>query len=289
MAENKKTSWKDVLFGSSNGDSAFRIIYFNVVTYTTQKGIETYVNVIYGDDNQSIFNNMLPLMGIMFSYHEEVDAPYIKISKSFMPGRSKAEIILPKGYSFMAPHTPTVIAAMPEPKEPAEPKIVYVPQPVAVQPSYNQPTYNNPVVQEVDSESDESGADENILSTDEVMRMVRETEESAVNHRNEDGSYTYIDPDAGKKKVENNETVIPDLESFDATFDTDILQAKVAKFMSAHDKKEPVQTKPVKDVDDRTIAEVKRETVDDEMERLIKNDEQMRKLEEAANKDAKGT
>jgi hypothetical protein len=88
--------------------------------------------------------------------------------------------------------------------------------------------------------------------------------------------------------VENNETVIPDLESFDATFDTDILQAKVAKFMSAHEKKEPVQTKPVKEIDPRTIAEVKRETVDDEMERLLKNDEQMRKLEEAANKDAKG-
>jgi hypothetical protein len=279
--EKKKASFKDILLGGSNNDNAFRIIYFNIVTYTTQKGIETYVNVLYGDDTQAIFTNMLPLMGIMFSYNAEIDAPYIKISKSFMPGRSKAEIILPTGYSFMAPHTPTVISAMPEPKEPAEPKIVYVPQPVAVSVPQSVP------VQQVVEESDDF-EDKEVISTDEVMRLVRETEESVSNHRNEDGSYTYIDPDAGKKKVENNETVIPDLESFDATFDTDILQAKVAKFMSAHEKKEPVQTKPVKEIDPRTIAEVKRETVDDEMERLLKNDEQMRKLEEAANKDAKG-
>jgi hypothetical protein len=283
--EKKKASFKDILLGGSNNDNAFRIIYFNIVTYTTQKGIETYVNVLYGDDTQAIFTNMLPLMGIMFSYNAEIDAPYIKISKSFMPGRSKAEIILPTGYSFMAPHTPTVISAMPEPKEPAEPKIVYVPQPVAVSMPQSMP--QSVPVQQVVEESDDF-EDKEVISTDEVMRLVRETEESVSNHRNEDGSYTYIDPDAGKKKVENNETVIPDLESFDATFDTDVLQAKVAKFMSAHEKKEPVQTKTVKEIDPRTIAEVKRETVDDEMERLLKNDEQMRKLEEAANKDAKG-
>jgi hypothetical protein len=275
QTEKKKTSFKDILFGGNGGDSAYKIIYFSIVTYASEKGPETYVNLLYGDDTQAIFTNTLPLMGIMFSYNAELDAPYIKISKSFMPGRSKAEIILPTGYSFMAAHTPTVIAAIPTP----EPVIQPAPQVV-----YQQA----PVSRQSRGFTDEELGDlpEATISPDDVMKMVKEAESNVADHRNADGTYTYIDPEANKKVVGDTSNVIPDASSFEATFDTDILQDKVSKFLDKHERDEVKKEVKVKEVDPRTIDEVKRETVDDEMERLFGNAEKMRQIEEAANADA---
>ena len=58
--------------------------------------------------------------------------------------------------------------------------------------------------------------------------------------------------------------------------------------MEKRDGKSTVEAKPVKETDPRTIEEVKRESVDDEMERLMRNAEQMQKIGEAADEDAAG-
>ena len=58
--------------------------------------------------------------------------------------------------------------------------------------------------------------------------------------------------------------------------------------MEKRDSKASVEAKPVKETDPRTITEVKRESVDDEMERLMRNAEQMQKIGEAADEDAAG-
>ena len=56
--------------------------------------------------------------------------------------------------------------------------------------------------------------------------------------------------------------------------------------MEKHEAKPAVEAKPVKEVDPRSIGEVKRESVEDEMERLTKNADHIRKIGEAADEDA---
>lgn len=280
--EKKKGGLREALFGGtgSNG-SAYRIIYLSIAMVMTDKGPEQYAILLYGDDQGVVYSNTLPAHTIMYNYNNDVDGPYIKLTKSFMPGSSKAEILLPKGYSFMAPSMPTVFANMPTPT-----------------------VVTQAVTEQEQSDDDRSGG----MSTDEIIRMMNEQEEKAkaaraaaeasgevaVDQKDEVSkdvessvSGTRPQPKKTKKPVDTS-NVIPEVDPFAATFDNDALTEKINKFMEKRDSKASVEAKPVKETDPRTITEVKRESVDDEMERLMRNAEQMQKIGEAADEDAAG-
>ena len=290
MADNtqqpkkKGFSVKDALFGGGNGASGnlYKIIYFTISVFHTDKGVEQHIVMIYGDEN-GIFTNMLPMMSVIFTYNNEVDGPYIKLSKSFLPGSGKAEILLPPGYTFMAPSIPHFISAMPTP-------------------------------QIVAANVEEDEYEEPAFSTDDVLKMVNQAEADFIREKEErliqeqkakeaaeeakrnppkdtaDPNSKYIEPPKKpkvSKKVEEPK-VIDDGEGFIASFDSDALAAKIDKFMDKHGaEKKKVETAPVKEVDPRTIEEVKKESVETEMERLFKNEGQFKKLEEDANADVK--
>ncbi len=290
--EKKKGGLREALFGGSgtNG-SLYRIIYLSIAMYMTDKGPEQFAILLYGDDEGTVYSNTLPAHSIMYNYHDDIDGPYIKLTKSFMPGSSKAEILLPKGYSFMAPSMPTVFANMP----------------------------SVTVTQTIDSgeANDKYERPEGAMTTDDVIRMINESEQRAreareanestvdsaeataqqadktssnVDNQN-DKTIHDVKPDVKKKPTKhqhNISNVIPESDPFVASFDSDALTDKINKFMEKRDTKPVVESKPVKETDPRTIEEVKRESVEDEMERLMKNADQMRKIEEAANIDAAG-
>jgi hypothetical protein len=284
--EKKKLSIREALFGGSgqNGN-AYRIIYLTIAMYLTDKGPEQYTILLYGDDEGAIFTNTLPAHSIMYSYSDEVDGPYIKITKSFMPGSSKAEIVLPKGYSFMSPSMPTVFAGMP----------------VMAAPSVVAPVTAEQGMSNLTPEEYQAAR----MSTDDVIRMMNE-QEAKVREAREAQGLTNSDAVDGqqesalsddkpkeiksqKAKKKDLSNVIPESDPFVATFDSDVLNDKISRFMEKHDKKPVVQqSAPVKEVDPRTIDEVKRETVEDEMERLNKNADHIRKIGEAADEDAAG-
>ena len=281
--EKKKGGLREALFGGtgSNG-SAYRIIYLAITMVMTDKGPEQYAILLYGDDEGVVYSNTLPAHTIMYNYNDDVDGPYIKITKSFMPGSSKAEILLPKGYSFMAPSMPTVFANMPTPTV---------------------------VTQAVSEQSEEMHDDDSSggMSTDEIIRMMNEQEEKAKAARtaaeangenidkkseqvNDEGSQSPVTKPQPKKprKPVDISNVISEADPFAATFDSEALTAKINKFMEKRDSKSTAEAKPVKETDPRTIEEVKRESVDDEMERLMRNADQMRRIGEAADEDAAG-
>lgn len=281
--EKKKGGLREALFGGtgSNG-SAYRIIYLAITMVMTDKGPEQYAILLYGDDQGVVYSNTLPAHTIMYNYNDDVDGPYIKLTKSFMPGSNKAEILLPKGYSFMAPSMPTVFANMPTPT-----------------------VVTQAVIEQEQSNDDRSGG----MSTDEIIRMMNEQEEKvkAARAAAEASGEVAIDqkegvsndiessvsgvkpkPKKAKKPIDTS-SVIPEADPFAATFDNDALTEKINKFMEKRDSsKTSVEAKPVKETDPRTITEVKRESVDDEMERLMRNAEQMQKIGEAADEDAAG-
>ena len=281
--EKKKGGLREALFGGtgSNG-SAYRIIYLAITMVMTDKGPEQYAILLYGDDQGVVYSNTLPAHTIMYNYNDDVDGPYIKITKSFMPGSSKAEILLPKGYSFMAPSMPTVFANMPTPT-------------VVTQAASEQNGATN--------DDERSGG----MSTDEIIRMMNEQEEKAkaaraaaeangenidkkdeqVNDGETQALETKPQPKKPKKPVDTS-NVIPESDPFAATFDSEALTEKINKFMEKRDSKTAVEAKPIKETDPRTIDEVKRESVDDEMERLMRNADQMRRIGEAADEDAAG-
>lgn len=285
MAEEKKKklSIREALFGGSgqNGN-AYRIIYLTIAMYLTEKGPEQYTILLYGDDEGAIFTNTLPAHSIMYSYSDDVDGPYIKITKSFMPGSSKAEIVLPKGYSFMSPSIPTVFAGMP---------VMAAPVPV----TSNSVTADDGMAKLTPEEYNAAR-----MSTDDVVRMMNEQEAKVREARESQGiiddnlvkseidekQQTVKTPKPKKKDLSN---VIPESDTFAATFDSDVLNDKINRFMEKHDKKPVVQqSATVKEIDPRTIDEVKRETVEDEMERLNKNADHIRRIGEAADEDAAG-
>ena len=280
--EKKKGGLREALFGGtgSNG-SAYRIIYLSIAMVMTDKGPEQYAILLYGDDQGVVYSNTLPAHTIMYNYNDDVDGPYIKLTKSFMPGSNKAEILLPKGYSFMAPSMPTVFANMPTPT-----------------------VVTQTVTEQEQSNDDRSGG----MSTDEIIRMMNEQEEKvkAARAAAEASGEVVIDqkeevsndiessvsgakpkPKKAKKPIDTS-NVIPEVDPFAATFDNDALTEKINKFMEKRDGKTAVEAKPVKETDPRTIDEVKRESVDDEMERLMRNADQMRRIGEAADEDASG-
>ena len=281
----KKGGLKNALFGNRpNGDTVYRIIYMTLACFVTERGPEQVAMILYGDDQEAIFTTTLPAGALMYSYRDDIDGPYIKISKSFLPGSSRAEILLPKGYSFMAPSVPAIapviaptisenivqniVAALPKQQ------VQYIPTPVS--------TRSNPVELEDLPEPE--------LSTDDVIQLVNENEAKAREAMAErEARGETFDENLFNPQRENDEhqpAVIVDSDSFSATFDEDVLSERINKFLSKRDEKATVETAKPKEVDSRTIEEVKRESVDEEMERLFKNDEQMRKIKEAADNDA---
>ena len=143
------------------------------------------------------------------------------------------------------------------------------------------------------------------MSTDDVIRMMNEQEakvreareaQGLANGDAVDGQQESALSDDKPKEIKSQKpkkkdmsNVIPESDPFIATFDSDVLNDKISRFMEKHDKKPVVQqSAPVKEVDPRTIDEVKRETVEDEMERLNKNADHIRKIGEAADEDAAG-
>ena len=182
----------------------------------------------------------------------------------------------------MSPSMPTVFANMPTPT-------------ITTQAASEQ--------NEAINDDDRSGG----MSTDEIIRMMNEQEEKAkaaraaaetngenIDKKDEqaiDGDTqspaTKPHPKKPKKPVDTS-NVIVESDPFAATFDSEALAEKINKFMEKRDSKSAVEAKPVKETDPRTIEEVKRESVDDEMERLMRNADQMRRIGEAADEDAAG-
>lgn len=284
MADNSQTkkkgfSVKDALFGGSGSSgSLYKIIYFSISGINTDKGFEQRINIVYGDE-RAIFTNSIPLMSAMFVYNDEVDGPYIKLGKSFIPGSSKAEILLPVGYSFMAPSVPHFIDAMPK----------------VVAASKEDDEYEEPALNTDDVLRMVNQAEADVIREKEE-RMIREqkekeaAEEAKKNQKIDNADTKYIEPTKKPKpkKIHEEPAVIEDGTEFIATFDSEALSAKIDKFMDKHgaDKKK-VELKPIQDVDPRTIGEVKKASVDDEMERLFKNEDQFKKLGQDANEDVK--
>ena len=114
--ENKrpKTSLKDMLFGSNGkADYDYNLIYFAISLLNTDKGMEQYVNVIYGDGT-SVFTNMFPINTIIFQYNNNISDPKIKLNRGMFNTGSKAEILLPEGFTFYGTGMRPVVAATQE-------------------------------------------------------------------------------------------------------------------------------------------------------------------------------
>lgn len=291
MADNnqqpkkKGFSVKDALFGGGSGSSGnlYKIIYFTISAFSTDKGIEQHIIMVYGDEN-GIFTNMLPMMSVIFTYNKDVDGPYIKLSKSFLPGSGKAEILIPPGYSFMAPSIPHVIEAMPAPQ--------IIQQVGQVEEEYEEPAFSTDDVLKMvnQAEADFIRAKEERQIQEQKAREAAEEAKKNPPKDSNDLNSKYIEPPKKPKasKIIEEPKVIDDGETFVASFDSEALSAKIDKFMDKHGaEKKKVESAPVKEVDPRTIEEVKKESVETEMERLFKNEGQFKKLEEDANADVK--
>lgn len=289
MASEKKKGGFSSLFGSrGQGDTAYRIIYMTITCYMTDKGLEQMALLLYGDDQDVIFTNTIPAGAILYTYKDDLDGPYIKLTKSLMPGATKAEIWLPKGYSFMSPSMPSIGSTIaPMVSDEVVPKIQKaIPQPTV---QYI-PATKSLVVSEVNADE----LPEPEMSTDDVIKIVNENEAKAKadmeerEARGETFDESQFLPQS--TTTENKTAVIAEDAEFGATFDEDVLNERIQKFLAKNENKHAVTTQSqVKEVDSRTIEEVKRESVEDEMERLMKNDEAMLKIKEAADKDSVNT
>ena len=287
--EKKKGGIMEALFGGNgkNGD-LYRIIYFTITMYMTDKGPEQFAVLIYGDDQGSIYNNILPAMGILYSYSDGVVYPCIKLTRSFMPGSSKAEIILPRGYSFMSPSMPAVIPAI----------IEAMPEPVVQQGSVQQSTFNNPTLasddmiteelirrateaEEREKEIQATAMPELIDDEEEIESIsldaeeVTVAEELPVEPAEEKPVQPVVPAPKPKKK---HADVIPENDTFGMSFDGDVLSEKISKFMEKRDPLAVLAERPVKEADPRTIEEVKKESVDDNLERILIRDDKMRSV-----------
>lgn len=234
----KKSFLKEALFGG-NGTAGelYRIIYFSACVVNTEKGLEQQAILIYGDEN-AIYNLMLPLMSIRLSYNNDLDGAYIKINRSW--GGSKAEVFMPLNYSFMAPSMGAIVAAMPQ-----------------------------PIVQQVSSEQHE----EDIFERDEEYTGPTYTPDdvnAAVNADTFTPSAAVAMPERPKKRTQEKD-IIQDQDSFSMTFDSDVLNDRIDRFMKHTGPKPTVNNGRSTEIDTRTIDELKQEAVNDEMEKFAKN------------------
>ena len=281
----KKGGLKSAIFGNRpSGDIVYRIIYMTLTCFVTEKGPEQVAMILYGDDQEAIFTTTMPAGALMYSYKDDIDGPFIKVSKSFLPGSSRAEIWLPKGYSFMAPSVPAIAPVIaPTIAETITPDIVKAmpKQQITYMPAPTSSRANQIELEDLPEPE---------MSTDDVIQMVNENEAKAREAMAEREARGEVFDEAlfgtKQEQEEHQPAVIVDGDTFSATFDEDILNERINKFLAKREEKPVVETAKPKEVDPRTIEEVKRESVDEEMERLFKNDEQMRKIKEAADNDA---
>ena len=259
QSENKqKFSIKDALFGGGGGVAGtdYNIIYFGINIANTNNGPEQFVNVIYGDD-RSIFSNMFPLISILFSYKDGTKSLQIRLNKRFLPGGSKAEILIPIGYSIMG--MPIQSAISPVPMSTVQ---------------INPPGYD-PDVKYQDPYAGIKQLDPADLDPDPID-PIQAIQNAAAEAESDESDSKFIPPMLAPK-VKDASNVIPE-EEFVATFDDDTLTEKIAKFMDRHGVDRPKQVvAPKKDqTDPRTIEEVKKEAVDQEVDKIIKNAENIR-------------
>jgi hypothetical protein len=125
------------------------------------------------------------------------------------------------------------------------------------QPSRNEPSTSvrvpNSIVETVDSESKYIPT---VPPSDVHQRVVRE--------------------ESTTPKVQtNNSDVIADNDTFAMSFNSDDLTAKINKFMEKHDSKPTPKPATEIKVNEPTIGEVKKESVDFEMDRLLKNSDRV--------------
>ena len=260
QSSKQKFSLKDALFGGGAGTSGtdYKIIYFGIAVCATNNGPEQFLNVIYGD-GMSIYTNMLPLMSVMFSYKDDVSAPIIKLNKRIIPGGSKAEILLPRDFSLMG----MMSAGLNFQSTPAQDNNVKYQDPYA---NIN----NNPEGAFGESEGG------SVSQSDEVQRILASGIDTE-NNNDENDEETPFEPPKSKRNIPDAPDVIEE-EEFVATLDENYLTDKIEKFMERHNP-EP-QKKPKrerKEIDPRPISEVKQETVENEVDKIIKNAENIRR------------
>lgn len=259
QTENKqKFSIKDALFGGGGGVAGtdYNIIYFGINIANTSNGPEQFVNVIYGDD-RSIFSNMFPLISILFSYKDGIKSPQIRLNKRFLPGGSKAEILIPIGYSIVGMPIQSATSPVPMPTAPIN------------------PLGFDPDVKYQDPYAGIKKLDPADLDPDPID-PIQAIQNAAAEAESDESDSKFIPPMLAPK-VKDASNVIPE-EEFVATFDDDTLTEKIAKFMDRHGVDRPKQVvAPKKDqADPRTIEEVKKEAVDQEVDKIIKNAENIR-------------
>lgn len=251
-----KFSLKEALFGGGGGvaGTGYQIIYFSMFAANGMSGPEPTFYIIYGD-GRSIFTSTFLAASVLFSYNNDAKTPTVKLNKRFLPGGSKAEIILPPGYSFMG---------MPVHQQ---------------QESQGQQTSSSfdPNVKYQDPYAGITKLEDQIApdidKIDQILQAQYENEETSEEN---DSESKFIPPESAPKIVDTSDVIQE--EEFVATFDGDALTERMNKFMDKHNIDPPkVQVRAKKDESDpRTIEEVKKETVDEEVDRIIKNAENIR-------------
>lgn len=251
--QKAKFSLKDALFGGGGGiaGTGYQIIYFSTSVVNGMNGPEPTIYVIYGD-NRSIFTSMFTAMSVLFSYNNEVQFPTIRLNKRFLPGGNKAEIIIPFGYSFMG---------MPIQQLPSQP------QPTTTSTHDPDVKYQDPYAG-ITKLEDQTAPDMDKI--DQILQAQYADED------NNEAESTFIPPESVPKIVDTSDVIQE--EEFVATFDENALSERINKFMDKQNIDPPKETVKSKkeESDPRTIEEVKKETVDQEVDRIIKNAENIR-------------
>lgn len=253
-----KFSLKDALFGGGGGTAGtnYQIIYFSTFVVNGMNGPEPTIYVIYGD-NRFVFTNMFPAISVVFSYNNDVQFPTIKLNKRFLPGGTKAEIIIPIGYSFMGVPMQNIVLQAQNAQSKAETESTH-----------------DPNVKYQDPYAGVTKLEEQIApDMDKIDQIIKAQYE---NETNEDEQSSFIPPETQPKIVDTSDVIQE--EEFVATFDENALSEKINKFMEKQNIDPPQKTSKKKkdEPDSRTIEEVKKETVDQEVDRIIKNAENIR-------------
>lgn len=275
--KKKKTSIMQILFGGNGGSSNtdYQIIYFGISIAATKNGNEQFANIVYGNES-GVFTSMLPLSSVMFTYKNEVVLPTIKINKGVGVGLiggsgSHAEIYLPVGYSFMSAPLAVQMEVV---KESVEDKIDELPiaaeaskTPRPMHDPYSFVKNNNRDIQGSEVDDDESKNVDNKEEKPEKEMGSLETESKVIKSQKP--------PRAVKDKNE----LIHDDSEFVLGFDEDSMQNKINQFLSRHGTNEDKKTVdiPHKKQDDKSIQEIKKETSDAEVDRVLQNAQQIAK------------
>lgn len=253
-----KFSLKDALFGGGGGTAGtdYQIIYFSTFVVNGMNGPEPTIYVIYGD-NRLVFTSMFSAISVVFSYNNDVQFPTIKLNKRFLPGGTKAEIIIPIGYSFMGVPMQNIVSQAQNAQSKAETESTHDPNVKYQDPYAGVTKFEEQIAPDMDK-------------IDQILQAQYADED------NNEAESTFIPPESVPKIVDTSDVIQE--EEFVATFDENALSERINKFMDKQNidpSKETVKNKK-EEVDPRTIEEIKKETVDQEVDRIIKNAENIR-------------